>query len=146
MNKYRCPLKGEPVRLTSTSGHICIVDHEFSEVPPHMEPDAAAAGCISEEVYNELRDQIANELKASELLKMNAGLTPEQRMEKIKASMNEMLNSSNTTYFTAKGLPNKKELNSRCGFTVEDAEFIAAWEKVAGQAQATPPSDLNGAS
>lgn len=139
MNKYRCSISGGPVRITSTSGHIVLVGEDFVEVPEHMEPDALANGCISEDGYERLREEIKKEL-----LKGNTpppgpeALTGEQRMEKIISSMNEMLNSSNTNYFTAAGLPNKKELHSRCGFTTTEEEFTAAWAEVS-KTKETPP-------
>jgi len=40
------------IRLASTTGHVILVGEEWVTVPEHMEGDAYANGCISEEMFN----------------------------------------------------------------------------------------------
>lgn len=49
--KFRSRSDSEVARLASTTGHIILVGQEFVEVPQHMESEAYANGCVSEELY-----------------------------------------------------------------------------------------------
>lgn len=53
--------KGQkPVRIASTSGHVCIVGPDWKSVPDHLVPEAMKAGLFSKDLY----DQALAEAKA----------------------------------------------------------------------------------
>jgi len=120
-NKFRSRQIGESVRIASTSGHICIIGDEFTEVPSHMVSDAYAAGAISEDMYLSIRADIEKEQKAAALI---------DRPAVVDAKLQEMLDSDDKGYFTTQGIPNRKILNKLCAFTVSNEEFELAWNKV----------------
>lgn len=119
--KFRSRIVGEPVRIASTSGHICIIGDEFVDVPGHMVSDAYAAGAISEDMYNSIRADIEKEQKAAAAI---------DRPAVVDAKLQEMLDSDDKGYFTTQGIPNRKILNKLCAFTVSNDEFELAWNKV----------------
>lgn len=53
---------GEKIRLASRSGHVVIVGAEFTGVPETLHKKAMAAGCIPKSVYDEVRDQVKEEV------------------------------------------------------------------------------------
>lgn len=108
------------IRIASTSGHIIMVGEEFKEVPEHMEPDARAAGCIAEDVFNKLTsaENVAEPLTADE------------RIDLIVLSIKEMAADNPEGNFTKNGSPNRKILNAKCGFTVTAEEFDVCWSTV----------------
>jgi hypothetical protein len=128
--KFIARTKGEVIRLASTSGHIVLVGDEFTEVPKHMESEAFAKGCVSEELYNSIRaDLEADAKKASAAISLNGGGTPDgaDRSPIIIAKINEMMDSTEDGYFTEAGLPNLRVLGSLCGFRVSKEEMEEAW-------------------
>jgi hypothetical protein len=124
--------KGEVVRIASTSGHIVLIGNEFTEVPEHMEKDAYANGCVSEELYNSIRTDMEKESAATKSLAGGSAHPGDQApvvIEKIKV----MLNSTEEGYFTKAGLPNLKVLEKLCGFTVSRELMEASWEIVSAE-------------
>ena len=111
-----CSRDGEIKRVASTSGHVLRIGKEFVEVPAHMEGEAFAAGCLSEEVF-------AN-ITASNMP------DPVDRPATVETRIKEMLDSDDPTYFTTKGTPNRTVLDELCAFKVTKEEFEAAWEKM----------------
>lgn len=131
--KFKSRSRGESVRIASTSGHICIIGDEFTEVPEHMESEAYANGCISEALYQSIKaDMEADAKKAAAALALNGGGAPEgsDRSPVIIAKINEMMDSTEDGYFTKAGLPNLKVLETLCGFRVSKEEMEKAWDVV----------------
>ena len=57
MEEYRSRT-GEPVRVASTSGHVIVVGKEFMPIPPALEAEVIAKGCVSRTLYNEMAREI----------------------------------------------------------------------------------------
>ena len=131
--KFRSRRDGEVIRIASTSGHICLVGSEFVEVPDHMEPDAYAAGCVSEALYNSIKADMEKDAAAKAAL-VGGALTEDQKHEAIKVAIGAMLDSKDESSFTKEGLPNMKALVKQTGFTVSKEEMEKAWSEIAAQA------------
>ena len=119
--KFRSRTTSETVRIASTSGHIVLVGNDFVEVPDHMVADAYAAGCISEDMYLSIKDELQKQAEADAKI---------DRPAVVDEKMQQMLDSEDKSYFTKEGLPNKKVLNTLCGFTVSNDEFEKVWQKI----------------
>ena len=132
--------KGEVIRIASTSGHIVLIGDEFTEVPEHMESEAFSKGCVSEALYNSIREDMkADAQKQAALVALTGGGSPEgaDRSPVVIAKINEMMDSTDEGYFTKAGLPNLKILETLCGFRVSREEMEAAWAEVAAQADSS---------
>jgi hypothetical protein len=126
----------EIVRLASTSGHIILVGAEFVDVPEHMEREAYASGCVSEELYNSIKADMAKDAEAKSNL---AGGGQKDKIDPspvVIETIRTMLNSTEEGYFTKAGLPNLKILEKLCGFTVSREDMESAWSVVS--AETTP--------
>lgn len=132
--KFRSRSNTETIRLASTSGDILLIGSEFVEIPAHMEAEAYAKGCVSEEIYNSIRADIENDSAAADIAAQTAlvsgTLTEEQRVAAIKTAINAMLDSNEEGNFTAQGLPHLKKLSALAGFTVSKEEMEAVWTSV----------------
>ena len=132
--KFRSRRDGEVIRIASTSGHICLVGSEFVEVPEHMEPDAYAAGCVSEALYNSIKSDMEKDAAAKTALTGGA-LTPAQKHEAIKLAIQSMLDGNEDGNFTTAGLPNMKVLVKQTGFPLTKDEMEAAWNEIVAAQQ-----------
>ena len=132
--KFRSRRDGEVIRIASTSGHICLVGSEFVEVPDHMEPDAYAAGCVSEALYNSIKADMEKDAAAKTALTGGA-LTPAQKHEAIKLAIQSMLDGNEDGNFTTAGLPNMKVLVKQTGFPLTKDEMEAAWNEIVAAQQ-----------
>lgn len=121
-------LDGSVKRVASTSGHVVMVGDKFVEVPKHMEAEARALGCISEEMFNQIQ-------KNKEPVQVEP-LSHEERLDIVIASIKRMFEDDRDDNFTARGTPNKKILEGLCGFKPTSEEFDAAWEKVQAELDA----------
>ena len=147
--RFRSRSNNEASRLASTSGHIILVGQEFVEVPQHMEADAYSNGCVSEEIYNSIKADMAKgaERAAMEMLagatgggaqqvsviKLPSGdIIREDRPAVDRQAIQGMLDGGEDGAFTAAGLPNLKVLSGKCGFQVAKDEMGAAWKVVSG--------------
>lgn len=135
--KFRSRKTGAVQRLASTSGHILLVGDEFVEVPEHMEAEAYANGCISEELYNSIKSDMEADATAQSAL-VGGELSAEQKAEAIKAAITAMLDSAEEGAFTAAGLPNLKVLSKATGFSVSKEDMEAAWAEVSSTVTAQP--------
>jgi hypothetical protein len=127
--------KDEVVRIASTSGHIVLVGGEFTEVPEHMERDAYALGCVSEELYNSIKSDMEKDAAAAKNSLLGGGNPPgsADRSPVVIATIKTMLESSEDGYFTKAGLPNLKVLEKLCGFTVSKDDMETAWGVVSAE-------------
>ena len=149
--RFRSRSNSEVARLASTSGHIILVGQEFVEVPQHMEADAYANGCVSEEIYNSIKADMAKgaEQAAMEMLagatgggaqqvsgiKLPSGdIVREDRPAVVRQAIQAMLDGGEEGAFTAAGLPNLKVLSGKCGFQVSKDEMEAAWGEISAAA------------
>ena len=132
--KFRSRRDGEVIRIASTSGHICLIGSEFVEVPDHMEPDAYAAGCVSEALYNSIKSDMEKDAAAKAALTGGA-LTPAQKHEAIKLAIQSMLDGNEDGNFTTAGLPNMKVLVKQTGFPLTKDEMEAAWNEIVAAQQ-----------
>ena len=130
--KFRSRRDGEVIRIASTSGHIVLVGDEFVEVPEHMEPDAYAAGCVSEALYNSIKADMEKDA-AAKIALVGGAMTPEQKHAAIKVAIGAMLDGEDEGSFTAAGLPNMKVLAKTTGFAVTKEEMEAAWAEVSAE-------------
>lgn len=130
--KFRSRSNTETIRLASTSGDILLIGSEFVEIPAHMEAEAYAKGCVSEEIYNSIRADIENDSAdaTAKTALVSGTLTEEQRVSAIKTAINAMLDSNEEGNFTAQGLPHLKKLSTLAGFTVAKEEMEAVWASV----------------
>lgn len=145
--RFRSRSNSEVARLASTSGHIILVGQEFVEVPQHMEADAYANGCVSEEIYNSIKADMAKgaEQAAMEMLagatgggaqqvsgiKLPSGdIVREDRPAVVRQAIQAMLDGGEEGAFTAAGLPNLKVLSGKCGFQVSKDEMEVAWGEI----------------
>ena len=118
-----CSRDGETKRVASISGHILRIGKAFIEVPAHMEGEAFAAGCLSEEVFTNITAANGPGINAA---------PPVDRPATVKLKIQEMLDGDDPTFFTTKGTPNRTVLDELCTFKVTKEEFEAAWEAVSG--------------
>ena len=140
--RFRSRSNSEVARLASTSGHIILVGQEFVEVPQHMEAEAYANGCVSEELYNSIKaDMAKGALAAGDGggVQLPGGVTdgpgPEViRQTTIRRSIRAMLDGKEEGAFTAAGLPNLKVLSGKCGFQVSKDEMEVAWGEISAAA------------
>ena len=145
--RFRSRSNSEVARLASTSGHIILVGQEFVEVPQHMEAEAYANGCVSEEIYNSIKADMAKgaEQAAMEMLagatgggaqqvsgiKLPSGdIVREDRPAVVRQAIQAMLDGGEEGAFTAAGLPNLKVLSGKCGFQVSKDEMEVAWGEI----------------
>ena len=131
--KFRSRSDNQVVRLASTTGHICLVGREFVEIPEHMEAEAYANGCVSEELYNAIKaDLAAGNLVAGGGVRLPGNGGPQaERTSVIKQQIEAMLDSGEDGAFTAAGLPNLKVLSGKCGFQVGKDEMETVWGAIA---------------
>ena len=149
--RFRSRSNSEVARLASTSGHIILVGQEFVEVPQHMEADAYANGCVSEEIYNSIKADMAKgaEQAAMEMLagatgggaqqvsgiKLPSGdIVREDRAAVVRQAIQGMLDGGEEGAFTSAGLPNLKVLSGKCGFQVAKDEMESAWGEISAAA------------
>ena len=135
--RFRSRSDNDVARLTSTSGHIVLVGQEFVEVPQHMEAEAYANGCVSEELYNSIKADMARGALAGgegKGVQLPSGVTDEARPEVIRRGILEMLDGKEEGAFTAAGLPNLKVLSGKCGFQVAKDEMESAWGEISAAA------------
>lgn len=140
--RFRSRSNSEVARLASTSGHIILVGQELVEVPQHMEAEAYANGCVSEEIYNSIKADMAKgalatgeggDSKPADGIKLPSGdIIREDRPSVIRQAIQGMLDGGEEGAFTAAGLPNLKVLSGKCGFQVAKDEMEAAWKVVSG--------------
>ena len=147
--KFRSRSDSEVARLASTTGHIILVGQEFVEVPQHMESEAYANGCVSEELYNSIKadmakgaEQAAKEMLAGAIgsgeqqvsaIKLPSGeIINEDRSAVVRKAIQGMLDGGEDGAFTAAGLPNLKVLSGKCGFQVSKDEMESVWKVVSG--------------
>lgn len=130
--KFRSRSNTETIRLASTSGDILLIGSEFVEIPAHMEAEAYAKGCVSEEIYNSIRADIENDSAdaTAKTALVSGTITEEQRVAAIKTAINAMLDGNEEGNFTAQGLPHLKKLSTLAGFTVAKEEMEAVWASV----------------
>ena len=120
--RFRSRSNSEVARLASTSGHIILVGQEFVEVPEHMEADAYSNGCVSEEIYNSIKadmakgaEQAAMEMLAGatgsgaqqvSVIKLPSGdIIREDRPSVIRQAIQGMLDGGEEGAFTAAAAP-----------------------------------------
>lgn len=130
--KFRSRSDNKTIRLASTSGDILLIGSEFVEVPLHMEAEAYASGCVSEELYNSIKSDMEKDAAAKTAL-TGGSLTAEQKHEAIKLAIGAMLDSHENGNFTAAGIPNLKVLVRQTGFQVSKEEMDAAWAEVSAK-------------
>ena len=139
--RFRSRSNSEVARLASTSGHIILVGQEFVEVPQHMEADAYSNGCVSEEIYNSIKADMANGALATGEggdsnpaggIKLPSDTGQGDRPAVVRQAIQGMLDGGEEGAFTAAGLPNLKVLSGKCGFQVAKDEMEAAWKVVSG--------------
>ncbi len=148
MNEYTS-LTGQPERIVSTSGHIVFVpcDGEFVSLPPHMEPDARAKGCISREMFEKIAATSGK--KEAPVVPVLPAEEAARRATAIADKLRDMVNGSDESFFTSKGLPVKRVLDGLCGFSTTNGELKAGWEVVTAEIAAEekastidPPADV----
>ena len=136
--KFRSRSDSEVARLASTTGHIILVGQEFVEVPQHMESEAYANGCVSEELYNSIKADIAKGALTGGAtpagITLPAGAGQDDRLTVIRQAIQGMLDGGEEGAFTAAGLPNLKVLSGKCGFQVAKDEMEAAWGEISAAA------------
>lgn len=142
--RFRSRSNSEVARLASTSGHIILVGQEFVEVPQHMEAEAYSNGCVSEEIYNSIKADMAKgalatgeggDSKPDGGIKLPSGdIIREDRPSVIRQAIQGMLDGGEDGAFTAAGLPNLKVLSGKCGFQVSKDEMEVAWGEISAAA------------
>ena len=139
--KFRSRSDSEVARLASTTGHIILVGQEFVEVPQHMESEAYANGCVSEELYNSIKADMAKgalatgeggDAKPAGGIKLPSDTGQSDRPAVIRQAIQGMLDGGEDGAFTAAGLPNLKVLSGKCGFQVSKDELESVWKVVSG--------------
>ena len=139
--KFRSRSDSEVARLASTTGHIILVGQEFVEVPQHMESEAYANGCVSEELYNSIKADMAKgalatgeggDAKPAGGIKLPSDTGQSDRPAVIRQAIQGMLDGGEDGAFTAAGLPNLKVLSGKCGFQVSKDEMESVWKVVSG--------------
>lgn len=133
--KFRSRSKDEVTRLASTTGHVCLIGQEWAEVPEHMEGDAYSKGCISEEMFETIKDTLAKEAAEG-----GKGETADLDLDKetkegarnatIKTAIDKMIDDPKPSDFTARGLPNLAVLSERCKFPVPKVVMEPIWEYI----------------
>ena len=141
------------IRIASTTGHVILVGQEWVTVPEHMERDAYASGCISEEMYEtmlnmnapedsdqgeELPHDPANPDKDRDATAKVVDPAPKSAHETmlesqaltVKAMINKMVDEPQVCDFTERGTPNLKVLSDKCEFTVSKAVMEPIWEEI----------------
>jgi len=107
--------------LASTSGHVIIVGPEFIEVPVHLEPEAHAQGCLSEEMYEAVQGEVT------------VGLT-------VEDAIRNMISIPEQNDFTTQGLPDLRRLKNLCNRPVTKEEMMVAWDVVSAEKDAEEKS------
>lgn len=126
--RYRSP-DDKVYRIASLSGHVVLVGQEFVDILPHMEADARAIGCISEEIWKKIA--------AGEKPPPPPPAEPDkEQLALVIEQIRKMLDSDDESYFTSRGMPNRKVLDSLCGFSVDKDMFAAAWLTVEAEVKA----------
>jgi len=137
MSEYTS-LTGKPERITSTSGHIVFVpcDGEFVSLPPHMEPDARAAGCISREMFEKIAMSAGKKDSPAPVIPLMPAEETARRATAIADKLREMVNGDDPSYFTKAGLPVKRVVDGLTGFSSTNGELKAGWETVTAEIEA----------
>lgn len=124
------------IRLASTIGHVCLIGEEWSEVPEHMESEAYSKGCISEEMYETIKDTIDKEegnvtdipVGDGDTLDFSPATDEGVRNVTIKEAIDKMIDEPKPSDFTARGMPNLSVLSERCGFPVPKVFMEPVWD------------------
>ena len=141
--RFRSRSNSEVARLASTSGHIILVGQEFVEVPQHMEAEAYSNGCVSEEIYNSIKADMAKgalatgeggDAKPAGGIKLPSDTGQSDRPAVIRQAIQGMLDGGEEGAFTSAGLPNLKVLSGKCGFQVAKDEMESAWGEISAAA------------
>ena len=142
--KFRSRSNDEVVRLASTSGHICLIGQEFVEVPEHMISEAYASGCVSEDIYNSIKadlakDALKGDANGAAKVTLPGGSNPPNtppavdKPAVIRSQVDAMLAGNEEGAFTAAGLPNLKALSSKCGFQVTKEDLEPVWAAIVAE-------------
>ena len=134
--KFRSRNK-DVVRLASTMGHVCLIGQEWVEVPDHMEGDAYSKGCISEEMYDTIKETIDKEEEQETIpagdgdtLDFSPATDEGVRNATIKEAIDKIIDEPEPSDFTARGLPNLAVLSERCKFPVPKVVMEPVWDYV----------------
>lgn len=118
-------MSGKPERIASTSGHVIMVPPDsFVELLPHMEAEARAVGCISEDIYQKIT--AGNQAPPP-------NQAPPDRNTIILDKLREMVASNDASFFTKAGFPNKRILDNLCRFATTPEEIKAGWDVVTAE-------------
>lgn len=124
--KFKSPTD-EPVQLSLTSGHTCVVQPESIEpdgtdITPMFHREAIVRGCIPVGI---------------EIPVTPAPAGPQFDRKKIIADgMRAMLESDDEGMFTGAGKPNITKLNAIVGFKTEREEVDAIWAEIEAELSA----------
>lgn len=120
--KFKSPTD-EPIQLSLTSGHTCVVEPDGTDIDPRFHREAIARNCIP----------VGIELPET------APPAPPQfdRKQVIADGMRTMLESDEEGMFTGSGKPNMKKLDAIVGFKTERDEVEAIWAEVEAEMNAS---------
>ena len=129
---------GEMKRLALLDGRVWLIGTEWKEIPDDVHQDAYAIGCVSEDMVRSAQDMTLPPAAPVAVDPAPVAVDPApvapapvapvaDRNVAVLAHMREMVASGATGTMTAKGLPNKKFLFEKCGFTPSTKEFDKAW-------------------
>ena len=110
--------------ISLTSGHTFRINKNWQSIPDWAWMDCYAAGCISEDMINNLASDDINPEVLSKLQ------TTAQRKDDIKRAIIRWYNENQLDKFDVRGAPKVRELTEEVGFRVGKNERDEVWYKL----------------
>lgn len=128
--KKFCSPSGAQIRIALTSGHITIIGKEWTEVHKRFWPQALAKGCISEDMY----DQVKNLDKPDKVV-------PD--VTKVIDAIDIIVKEGDVEKFDG-DKPNAVVLSAMVGFEVNEEMLNNAWDTYKTNNKVEPPPSEGG--
>jgi hypothetical protein len=125
-----------PIRCASTDGHVIVIGHVPRTIPMMFKAEALARNALTETALENWQKGIGREPEPEPEIETPAapiaiaGMSAEQRFEKIKEALKPILIDGNPANFTQQGIPKVEALTAACGFDVTASERDAAFAEL----------------
>lgn len=111
-------------RVALLSGHVFLIDGEWSPIPEYAWKASYAEGAISEDM---IRNLTADNMDVEALNRIN---TVADRNEQIRSKIKEWVANNELDHFTSNGKPKATDLTEALGFRVTNADRDTVWFKL----------------
>lgn len=117
--QFRSPT-GEPIKLTSTSGHSAIVGADWRPLPQILHREALSHGCECDQTKFKAVDPVPQAgPQAVSTIVDHAGA--------YRQALETMLGREEEADFTNAGLPDIRQVSKLCGFQARKEDVLHVW-------------------